>query len=274
MSRPQIRCVVPTLNSAQTLDATLLSLRSQRDVDVDVLVVDSGSTDGTLDVCRRWDVPTLFEPPGNMYRAINAGLRSATSEWVTYLNSDDWLYADAYTRLAGHACETDSELVYGHCDYSDAVGRFAYSFKAAPPQALGGLFSAALHGFAQPATLFRRELFDRLGGFDENYRFSGDAHFFARATLGGARIARLNGRPVACFRLHEAQFTQRRKVEITAENENIRRLFADRGHGAAWLARTQWRLANAPHYAIRILRETTLARRLSLPRSIDRYASS
>jgi GT2 family glycosyltransferase len=272
MDHPRIRCVVPTLNSAKTLDTTLLSLRSQRDVEVDVIVVDSGSTDGTLDICSRWNVPSIFVPKGNMYRAVNAGLRGSDAPWLTYLNSDDWLYADAYCRLLAHAQSTEADLVYGNCDYTDAEGRFAYSFRAASPGALPKLFSAGLQGFAQPAAVFCRRLYEQLDGFDEEYRFSGDAHFFARATLTSARLGLLPGAPVVCFRLHQQQFTQTRKTEIMAENQRIRELFQGANRPAAWLTSTRWRLSNLPNYAIRILRETVLAQRFRLPRSIDAFA--
>jgi hypothetical protein len=267
MCLPRIRCAVPTLNSAKTLDATLLSLRSQRDVDVDIIVVDSGSTDGTLEICRRWNVESIFVPRGNMYRAVNAGLRSGESQWVTYLNSDDWLYADAYSRLLAHAGETAADLVYGNCDYADAEGRFAYSFQAAAPKSLRRLFAVGLQGFAQPAAMFSRRLYEQLSGFDENYQLSGDAHFFARATLADARIALLPGPPVACFRLHAGQFTQTRRADIATENERIQKLFGA-GSKRTWFAQAHWRIANSPHYAIRILRQSILSRRLRLPRSV------
>ena len=83
MAKQQIGVVVPTLNSAATLTWTLCSLRSQRDVSVEMIVADSGSVDGTLNICKFWDVRTIYVPPGNMYRGINAGLRQLDAEWVT-----------------------------------------------------------------------------------------------------------------------------------------------------------------------------------------------
>src|SRR5215472_12245746 len=99
MADTKIGVVVPTLNSGSTLDWTLCSLKSQQGVAIDVLVADSGSEDETLAICRRWAVPAIYVPPGNMYRAINAGLRQMTAEWVTYLNSDDFVYRHSYSRL-------------------------------------------------------------------------------------------------------------------------------------------------------------------------------
>src|SRR5580692_7524609 len=81
--------VVPTLNSAATLDWTLMSLTAAGDIRV--IVADSFSTDETPQVCRRWNVELINVPAGNMYKAINAGLRLATTEWLAYVNSDDWV---------------------------------------------------------------------------------------------------------------------------------------------------------------------------------------
>ena len=105
MPKGQIGVVVPTMNSASTLQWTLCSLRSQRDITLDVIVADSGSQDGTVDICKAWGVPTIYVPPGNMYRAINAGLRVMESDWVTYLNSDDIVYPDSYAGCYYNCCD-------------------------------------------------------------------------------------------------------------------------------------------------------------------------
>ena len=87
-----VSCVIPTLNSSRTLEETLMSLLRQRNCQVKVIVADSGSTDGTLDICRRWGVPSIYVRPGNMYQAINEGLEQCSTDWLAYLNSDDMLY--------------------------------------------------------------------------------------------------------------------------------------------------------------------------------------
>ena len=116
-----ITCAVPTLNSAKTLGATLLSLRSQQPVNVEIVVVDSGSTDRTLEICRHFGVPVLFDDPNNIYRAINKGLNRADSEWLAYLNSDDWIYPGSYANLMALGESAGADIVYGNCDYADAA---------------------------------------------------------------------------------------------------------------------------------------------------------
>jgi glycosyltransferase involved in cell wall biosynthesis len=270
MNEPAISCVVPTLNSAATLEATLHSLRSQRGVRLEILVADSGSTDETLAICRRWDAPTIFVPPGNMYRAINAGLKQMKGEWAFYLNSDDLIFEDSLARLIGAGRETD--VCYGNCDYLDFAGRFVYSFCAARPENLLPLFRLRRMGFAQQTAIYRRSLFDELGGFDETLRYRADADFFIRALLRGRRFRKLNGPSVACFRLHGNQFSNRGLAETEAEAE---RIFGRPELRPGWRDRATtigWQINNIPHYLIRILRESTLSDRLRLPRAIEPYS--
>ncbi|MEP7338559.1 MAG: glycosyltransferase [Acidobacteriota bacterium] len=272
MNQPLISCVVPAFNSAATLDATLLSLRSQRNINFKIIVADSGSTDGTLEVCRRWEVPTIYVPPGNMYRAVNAGLRQCSSKWFTYLNSDDWIYPDSFARLLAKGEQSNSDVVYGNCDYADEQGRFVYPFEAAEPDKLLSLFRLQRMAFAQPAAIFRRDSYEELRGFDENYLYRADADFYIRAVLNGSRFAKLAGPSVACFRLHAKQFSNRGIVQADIEAD---RIFSRRELKAGFsdrLALVAWQFRNLPHYLIRILRESLLSSRFRLPRAIETYS--
>jgi len=266
-----ISCVVPTLNSAATLDVTLLSLRSQQHVNLDIIVADSGSTDETLEICRRWEVSTIYVPPGNMYQAINAGLKQSNAEWLAYLNSDDLIFPDSYSRLIDCADQAGAAVVYGNCDYLDEQGRFIYSFGAAEPDAVLPLFRLRQMGFAQPATIFRREVYRQIEGFDETFLYRADADFFIRALLAEKRFAKLPGPSVASFRLHSKQFSNRgiRQTELEAERifgrQELKPQPGDRLKLAAW------RLSNLPHYLVRIVRESLLSNRTRLPRSIETY---
>src|SRR6266511_3523577 len=114
---PGVGVVIPTLNSAGTLEAALYSALQQDGCATDVIVADSGSTDGTLEICSRWKVRTVYVPPGNMYRAINEGVRLLDSPWVAYLNSDDFVYGDGYARLVARGETAGADVVYGNGDY-------------------------------------------------------------------------------------------------------------------------------------------------------------
>lgn len=249
---PTITCAIPVLNGAATLDWTILSLRSQRDVNVKIVAVDSGSTDGTLEICRHWNVETRYAERGNMYRAVNAGLEGATTEWLTYLNADDTVYAKSFAALLALAARTGAEVVYGNHDFVDDEGRFLFSLKSAAPEDLQPLFGASVMGLPQPGTLFSRRLFERLGGFSTDFRLTADADFFLRALQSGARFARLD-RSVCAFRMHTGQQTHQYAAEM--RQETLRVATAAGGRTAAARAkRFRWRLDNVGNYLLRYLR--------------------
>lgn len=264
-----ITYAIPTLNSALTLDITLHSLKNQVNVDVDIIVVDSGSTDGTLEICQKWGVKTIFAEKGNIYRAINCGLANATTEWVAYINSDDWLYCDSVTKLMALGNQENADVVYGRCDYTDQYGRFIYSYEPVKLQQINSAFLSGTLGFSQQTTIFRKSLFDSLKGFDESYFLSGDQDFFVRALQTGAKFSFLNDFPVACFRLHANQLSSARVDEHRQEGEKIAQLMAQKMTFANKIDLLKWRLSNLGHYGLRFLRQSLLCGRFTYTRNID-----
>jgi glycosyltransferase involved in cell wall biosynthesis len=269
---PKISYVIPTLNSAATLDMTLLSLRSQKEVEVNIIVVDSGSTDGTLDICKRWDVKTLYAEPGNMYRAINKGLQECDTEWLGYINSDDWLYPDSLVGLIAQGNASNADVVYGSCDYTDGYGRFVYSLSPAKPERLLSLFRIGILGFAQPAAIFRNRVYQQLNGFKEDYSLSSDADFYLRALLSNLKFSWLSGKSLGCFRIHENQLTNKKRETMELEKKQIY-LPIQPAQLQDWIVFTQWRLNNLPHYIIRFLRQSLLSGKIKITRSTDIYVN-
>lgn len=263
----QISYVVPTLNSASTLDMTLLSLRSQKGVDVNIIVVDSGSTDRTLDICKSWDVKVLYAEPGNMYRAINTGLRECDSEWLAYINSDDWLYPNSLAQMIACANTANSDILYSNCDLTDDCGRFIYSFAPAHPKQLRSLFQRVILGFCQQSTIFRKQVYQQLVGFNENYHLSADYDFYFRALNYGAVFTYLNSKPVACFRIHPNQLSNTKAREMQIEVQKICQEIGACSSVYDWLTVLQWRIKNVPYYIMRLLRQSLLVSKAEIASS-------
>jgi glycosyltransferase involved in cell wall biosynthesis len=258
--RNAVGVVVPTWNSATTLDWTLLSLSHQRGCTVRVVVVDSESEDDTLQICRRWDVPTIGVAPGNMYQAIEAGLATLDTPWLTWVGSDDVVFADGYRRLVATAQASRADVAYGQCDNIDDAGRFLFSLAPAPPDQMAAYFRTGLLPFSQVASIFSRALYERLGGFDLSLRLAADTEFFGRALLSGARFSRVAPPAVACWRLHRGQQTVRQSSEVMRERAALATRFGGRWHDrvTVWL---RWHTANVDQYAIRVLRRLSRAGR-------------
>ncbi len=253
LTRPSLGVVVPTRNSAATLDWTLLSLASQQRVLLRVLVVDSDSTDRTLEICRQWQVPTRHSPLGNMYRAINEGLRAlADLEWMTYLNSDDLAYADGYARLIDRAERDRLDVVYGNGDFVDERGRFLYTQASFPPAVARRQLAVGTLPFVQPTAIFRRTVFERLGGFDERFRLIADYDFFARASAAGFRFGKVGGRAIAAFRVHDRQISTTQKAAVDQEQTVRRRECGRYRHLARMGLSALWKVRNTTNYLARL----------------------
>ena len=261
--------VVPTLNSAETLDWTLLSLsRLAAKCRLEVVVADSFSTDATPRICARWGVRMVQVEPGTMYRAINAGIRTTRSRRVTYVNSDDLVYADGYRELLRQGDREEADVTYGSADFIDSGGRHLHAMEAADAGALGSLLRSMVLPFAQPAAVFTRELFEALNGFDENYRHVSDFDFFCRAWLAGRRFTRVR-MPVAAFRLSPGQLSSRQRGPLLAEADAVKRRLHLHPRALDRWESVKWKAANIPNYAGRLLRHYMLTGKLRMVRTTD-----
>ena len=173
-------------NAAKTIGDTLDSVLSQKDVDLEYIVVDGASTDGTwglvVDRLSRLPQNDRFtcryrsEGDGGMYEALNKGLAMATGDVVGLLNADD-VFEDAYTLasiVAGFSEATDA--VYGDIRFVRG-GRTVRYYSARH-------WKPWMHNWGymppHPSVYIRRECFERLGGYRTDYRISADFELMVR----------------------------------------------------------------------------------------------
>ncbi len=259
---------VPTLNCMATLGHTLESLRPLRDKGARVVVADSFSTDGTFEYARQNADEVIQVPKGNMYAAINAGLRRLPNQWLTYINGDDILYADAIEEMLTQS-NAICDVCYGEIDFIDWSGRFLHNWHSAPPADFPLLFSRTVLPMAQMGTLFRQEVFQRMNGFSEKFRYAADFDFFRRACEAGFKFHKHSGRTVAAFRLHHNQFSQRNLDIMFNEASNS---VSDGNmripRWRSWFALQRFRLRNWDAYLVRVLRSRQLKGHLSFEKSV------
>jgi len=233
---PTITILTPCLNAARTLPATLASVRAQDHPGVEHIVVDGGSTDGTLDLLRAApEVRWISEPDRGLAHALNKGIAMAAGDVVGELNADDLYAAGALAAVAeAFADHPEAPWVTGSCPIIDARGREIRRAVTAYKDLLLRHYSLGLyltHNFVSaPATFFRREALAAVGGFDERYRISVDYDLQLRvARLGDPVVLR---RPLAAFRMAEGSLSMAGFERQFAEHaEQARRHGA--GHPAA-----------------------------------------
>lgn len=166
MSRPRVSVVIPCYNSGATLPQTLASLRAQSWPDLEIVVVDDGSSDPeTMAVLEGLDdVALVRQPNAGLPAARNAGFRAASGELVLPLDADDWLEPDAVERLARTLLEAD-----------DDIG-FAFAHLALEGEASGvlrkryNLFEQLFLNQLPYCVMIRRALWREIGGYDEAMR--------------------------------------------------------------------------------------------------------
>lgn len=178
-SAPTLRISIITAvyNRRSTINEALLSLQGQSYAPVEHVIVDGGSTDGTLELLRERVTPAtviLSGPDDGIYDALNKGLSRATADIIGILHSDDvFAHADVLTRVAGAFQKGDVQAVYGDLQYvrkdnTDHVVRHWLSGEFRPDRLGFGWMPP------HPALFLRRSVIERLGGYDTSFRIAGD----------------------------------------------------------------------------------------------------
>lgn len=220
MRAAKLSIVTPTLNCGDFLEQTAFSIRPLMREGAEWIVVDSGSTDSTVDIAQLSGAQVHFFPKGNMYAAINEGLLHAEGEWLTYINGDDWIYADAALEMLETMADT-ADVLYGNLDYIDPYNRFLFYWRSSGHSSLR-INMSCYCGILQQGVLFRREVAAKLNGFDTQYRFCGDYDFFLRAVQEGFRFCKYTRKSIGAFRLIPSQLSQSQKGDMAPEGERIR----------------------------------------------------
>lgn len=225
----KISVVVPSYNQARYLPATLDSLFSQESVDLEVIVKDGGSTDGSVDILRqrpesfRW----TSQRDGGQTAAINSGLHEATGEIFAYLNSDDIYLPGALSAVAKHFEDNkDCQLLYGDAYHLRADGSVLETYVTEDWD-----YERLLHVcfLCQPAVFWRRSVAERYGLFDERLNFAMDYEYWLR--LGYAfPFSRLKGVYLAGSRLHEETKTLGQRVKVHREIVRVVQRYSERPH--------------------------------------------
>jgi glycosyltransferase involved in cell wall biosynthesis len=208
----RITVVTPSFNQAAFIERTIESVLSQRgDFELEYLVVDGGSTDGTVDVLRRHEGRLRFvsERDRGQSDAINKGFRMATGEVLAWLNSDDLYLPGALGAAARALGPGGAAWCFGKCRIVDEEGLeirrpiSAYKTRSSRRYSLRRLLSRNF--IPQPATFFRRELLERAGPVDGSFRYAMDYDLWLRF----ARLAEPLFVPadLAAFRWHGGSIT-------------------------------------------------------------------
>lgn len=170
-------------NSAKTLEETIKSVAAQNYADMEYLIIDGGSTDGTLEIIRRYEnVVThwVSEPDQGISDAFNKGIRMAVGDVICLINSDDCLAENALRTVAAQM-DGKTDVFYGNAIY---FGENQKSFRVKPHENIDQLrkYMCLVH----PATFVRKRAYDKYGCFDLSCKCAMDRELLLRMHVGGA----------------------------------------------------------------------------------------
>lgn len=181
MDKPPVSIITASFNNADTIRDALESVAGQIYENLEHVVIDGGSTDGTLEIIKEFPrVVLVSEKDGGVYDAFNKGWKLAKGEIIAYLNADDFYatdtaVADMVERMGAKGSQIGwADLVYVSPKNTDRILRYWKSSEYRP-----GLFQIGWAP-AHPTFFARRELFEKFGGFDEQFRIAADYELMLR----------------------------------------------------------------------------------------------
>jgi glycosyltransferase involved in cell wall biosynthesis len=195
---PKISVVTPNYNYRRFLEDTIRSVLLQSYPNLEYIVMDGGSDDGSLEIIRKYEQWLTWEskPDAGSSNAINKGLRLATGDILTFLNSDDYYQPGT---LAEIACMMDAGqkhyVVMGDINQVNAQGKLVRVWKARTPSFYSLLFQYRLCRIGgivvmpnQPSVFWHRHVHEKLGYFREDLQYAFDYEYWLRMLANGFKF--------------------------------------------------------------------------------------
>jgi glycosyltransferase involved in cell wall biosynthesis len=201
-SFPLVSIITPSYNQAEFLEGTIRSVLDQDYQNLEYIIVDGGSDDGSLDIIQKYSDQLAWwvsEPDQGQTDAINKGFAQAKGDILAWLNSDDTYLAGAVTEAVDYLqSHPEVGMVYGDTNLIDEKGNVIGSFPARQTDNRR-LMRGYVH-IPQPASFFRADLWKKVGPLDPSFFFAMDYDLWVR--LSQQAPLKYHPRTWANFRLH------------------------------------------------------------------------
>lgn len=182
----KISVITVCYNSAQTIEQTILSIKNQTHKDVEHIIIDGGSTDGTQEIVRRYMDDTVYfisEPDNGIYDAMNKGLLYASGDVISILNSDDWYEEDTLEKVNVYFQKGNFDILVGNVNQIIEGRVFCSEIKV---DCIGEIHFRMV--FPHPGMFVKRDVYKRVGMFSLKYQIASDYDWTLRAYNAGVEF--------------------------------------------------------------------------------------
>jgi glycosyltransferase involved in cell wall biosynthesis len=226
---PRVSIVTPSFNQGQFLERTIISVLNQNYPNHEYIIIDGGSTDGSVEILKKYERYLAYwisKKDDGQSDAIHKGFQRCTGEILAWLNSDDIYLPGTLNRVVGiFKNEKKVEVVYGNRYLIDEGDRLISERRLTHCTPSITKVGSLYGGFAvyQPATFWRRECYEKVGGIDRSLSFCMDNDLFIKFALRNVRFQFIR-EYLTAFRVHESSKTSTmQKVAMEEFNALIKK---------------------------------------------------
>lgn len=225
---PKISIIMPSFNQGVFLDQAIRSITDQQYPAIELIVMDGGSTDESVEVIKSHAGSIAYwqsEKDNGQSDAINRGFEKATGDIICWLNSDD-VYLPGALNAVAHTFASDPTcnwITGQHIKFGE--GLVSWHRPLEPPQTKVEWLTAC--PVAQPSTFWRMSLYKKFGPLDDRFHFALDYEYWVRFAFGGETLRYIE-RPLSGFRLHGDSKTVQSQEKFRAEEETLRAMYIDK----------------------------------------------
>ncbi len=244
LMKPKVSVVIPVFNGGNDTHNAIQCALAQTDCDVEVIVVNDGSTDQTLEVLAAWGdrIVTVNKQNEGISKARNAGIQMAKGEWVAFLDNDDEWLSEKLTRQLHLAEESGADAVYTNTlNFGDAARVDTLRHPDPSRMPTGDLFEQLLidNFLVTSSMMVRKSALDRVQGFTESPVTAEDWDLWLKLAADGCRFAAVAD-PLTRYRWRSGSYSKnhermRQLRKITVD----RALMTERGKKIPWKIRRQ-----------------------------------
>ena len=219
---PLISIITPSYNQARYLEETIVSVLSQNYPNLEYIIIDGGSTDGSVEIIKKYESHLKYwvsEKDKGQSHAINKGFNKANGDILAWINSDDYYLPDAFNTIATASIKFPNSLWFYAGTYWLSNNNQSYVGGIEDPEIASWYLKCLV---SQPGVFWRRKIWDQVGSLvDENMHFSFDYDLWLKFAAFQP-IPQLITEPIAVFRLHEESKTTNYSSSFKTENDVIR----------------------------------------------------